>query len=56
MTTQVLPFPDPRPPLASVAGLYLNAWVQIWKGMAMMMAIPLALFIRGESNNANLQH
>lgn len=35
-----------RVPLG-VAGLYLNAWLRIWQGMAMLAAIPLAMFIRG---------
>ena len=39
---------DYRPVSPGIAGLYLNAWVQIWRGVAMMMAIPLALFIRGQ--------
>ena len=31
-----------------IPALYLDAWFQIWRGVAMMMAIPLALFIRGQ--------
>ena len=30
-----------------MAESYLNAWLRVWQGLAMLAAIPLALFIRG---------
>ena len=46
MTAQLHNIADYRPIPPGIAGLYLNAWLHIWRGVAMMMAIPLAIFIR----------
>ena len=48
MTADLVRIADYRPVPPGIAGLYLNAWLHIWRGVAMMMAIPLALFIRGQ--------
>ena len=47
MTAQLVRLDDYRPQVPGIASLYLNAWLRIWSGLAMLAAIPLAMFIRG---------
>ena len=48
MTAQLVRLDDYRPPVPGVATLYLNAWFRVWQGLAMLAAIPLAMFIGGK--------
>ena len=43
MTVRLVRLDDYRPPPVNFAGLYLNAWLRVWQGWAMLAA----LFIRG---------
>ena len=47
MTADFYRLDDYRPFVPGVASLYLNAMFHIWKGLAMLSVIPLAILIRG---------
>ena len=49
MTAQLVRIDDYRPPgvHVGIAESYLNAWLRVWQGLAMLAVIPLSLFIRG---------
>ena len=48
MTAQLVQLDDYRPPSANVADLHLNALFNFWRAWAMLVAIPLAIYMRGQ--------
>ena len=47
MTAPLVYLDDYRPLVPGVADLWLNAVFHIWKGLAMLSVIPLAIYKRG---------